>query len=314
MKKLLLSLLCFLTVSVASAQEEEWTRRVLIEEFTTEKCQYCPDAAKGLESFHKAFPAVAAKTVTICHHAGYGEDWLTIPADYEYLWLYGGSTYAPAFMWDRYHFDDNEKSLTSPVEGRPSGPAAHKKKVQTRLDIAPEVKIDLAASFNDAGNKIIVTVNCKTKKDFSANPARLTVFVTEDNIPEHYQQGTSEKFIHQHVGRAVNETWGAELSWDDSNEAAYSYTFDVNANWKKEDLKVVAFVSCYDQFNVGNCVVENATDVVPADPTGIEEANTTREVRELARYSLDGRQLSQPESGVNIVRLFDGKVVKVAVR
>lgn len=73
-------------------------------------------------------------------------------------------------------------------------------------------------------------------------------------------------------------------------------------------------MSCYDQFNVGNCVVENATDVVPADPTGIEEANTTREVRELARYSLDGRQLSQPESGVNIVRLSDGKVVKVAVR
>lgn len=46
--------------------------------------------------------------------------------------------------------------------------------------------------------------------------------------------------------------------------------------------------------------------------TGVDEIAT--EVVEVARYSLDGRRLERPESGMNIVRYSDGSVKKVMVK
>ena len=40
----------------------------------------------------------------------------------------------------------------------------------------------------------------------------------------------------------------------------------------------------------------------------------TDQVVEVARYTADGRKVSQPVAGINIVRYSDGKVVKRVVR
>ena len=49
-------------------------------------------------------------------------------------------------------------------------------------------------------------------------------------------------------------------------------------------------------------------------PTGINAAHCVKAAEEAARYTMDGRHLSKPQPGVNIVRMTDGTTKKVIVK
>lgn len=49
-------------------------------------------------------------------------------------------------------------------------------------------------------------------------------------------------------------------------------------------------------------------------PTSIDAATTTAEAHEVARYTIDGKRISKPQTGVNVVRFSDGTVKKVVVK
>ena len=288
-----------------------WPRNVLIEEFTTERCGYCPQAASGLASFLKNNPDLAERVAVACHHDGYYTDWLTIPASTSYCWFYNdpAGTYAPAFMYDRYAGDDN-----TPVVSREANAAGYKKRVEDRLAVDSYANIDLSASFNEDKTQINVTADCERGWDFCSTPSRITLFLTEDNIKAHSQSGATGTFTHQHVLRAVNETWGTVLEWNE-NKAAYTYTFTLDEAWKKEDLKVVAFISAYDSTDPTACTVENTAVVVPAgeDVDAINDVNT-KDTTPAAYYNLDGTRLNAPTKGINIVRMSNGTTRKVMVK
>lgn len=237
-----------------------WPRNVLIEEFTTEYCGYCPDAAAGLASFMNGYPDLASRVAVVCHHAGFYTDWLTIQASNSYTWFYNsGGTYAPAFMYDRYAWDGN-----TPVVSR----GKYKDYVDQRISETSYANINLTAYFNADKSAINVTANCERGWDFSSTPARITLFLTEDNIKAHSQSGASGTFVHQHVLRAVNETWGSVINWS-GNKAKYTYTFKLDSSWKTGDLKVVAIISAYDSSDATKCVVENTAKTAISAPTVI---------------------------------------------
>ena len=286
-----------------------WPRNVLIEEFTTESCGYCPDAAAGLASFMTTYPDLASRTAVACHHAGYYTDWLTIPASDSYTWLYNSSgTYAPAFMYDRHVFQDN-----SAVESRQSNAAGYKARVDARIATPSYANIDLTATFNGDNSSISVTADCQRSWDFSNTPQRITLFLTEDNITAKSQSGASGTFVHQHVLRAVNETWGSILDWTD-NSATYSYTFTVSSSWKTSSLKVIALISSYNDSDANDCVVENAAEVnLGASPTAVTTVSTT-DSTPVARYTPDGRHVTTPQRGLSIVKTADGRTRKVISR
>lgn len=58
----------------------------------------------------------------------------------------------------------------------------------------------------------------------------------------------------------------------------------------------------------------SAYQLVILDPTSIASVNEVKDVREVARYSADGMRLSAPVKGINIVKLSNGKTLKVVVR
>ena len=286
------------------ANLKTFPRNVLIEEFTTEYCGYCPEAAAGLHSFMTSNPDLASRVAVVCHHAGYYTDWLTIDASERYTWFYGGGgTYAPAFMYDRFAWDGK-----TPVVSR----GGYKESVEKRIAETSYANINLTANFNADKSAINVTADCERGWNFSSTPVRITLFLTEDNIKAHSQSGGGSSFVHQHVLRSVNDTWGEVLNWSDKN-ASYNFTFNLDASWKKEDLKVVAIISGYDSSDVTNCVVENAAVAVPGTDTGINGYSVDN-VRETGRYSLDGRQMTAPQRGLNIVRMSDGSIKKVIVK
>lgn len=48
--------------------------------------------------------------------------------------------------------------------------------------------------------------------------------------------------------------------------------------------------------------------------TGITDTQTSADVREIARFTIDGKRISQPQRGINIVKYSDGTVKKVVVK
>jgi hypothetical protein len=60
----------------------------------------------------------------------------------------------------------------------------------------------------------------------------------------------------------------------------------------------------------------NAGKIYVTETNGIRDISKTADsnLREVARYTLDGRMVTTPQRGVNIVRLSDGSTIKVFVR
>ena len=139
------------------------------------------------------------------------------------------------------------------------------------------------------------------------------MLLDEDNITAKSQAGASGTFVHQHVLRAVNTTWGKVLTWE-NNKSTYTYTFSLNSAWKLNDLKVIAVISGYNSKDVTDCVVENVAAVVPTDES--TPVNTLKAADTVPQtiYSVDGRKISTAEKGINIVRMNDGTVKKVLVK
>ena len=55
-------------------------------------------------------------------------------------------------------------------------------------------------------------------------------------------------------------------------------------------------------------------NVTVTQSTGITGTQTSADVREIARYTIDGKRINQPQRGVNIVKYSDGTVKKVVVK
>ena len=102
--------------------------------------------------------------------------------------------------------------------------------------------------------------------------------------------------------------------WNEHNytftlSEATSYHYDVSLVQKLWKLRVVAMLVNADGeiVNAAKCNVST-----PAGVNGVE--SSMDEPVEVARYSLDGRLLSEPERGVNIVKMSDGTARKVIVK
>lgn len=51
-----------------------------------------------------------------------------------------------------------------------------------------------------------------------------------------------------------------------------------------------------------------------ADPTGITDIESADNATEVARYDLNGRKLTAPQKGLNIIKLSNGKTVKKVIK
>ena len=96
MKKQISFLLTLLSVAVIFAQDDPqaFTRKILIEQFTTAQCGYCPAGAERLATATDG----QTNVVWLRYHAGFGTDALTNDIAETMTCFYGGSTFAPAMM------------------------------------------------------------------------------------------------------------------------------------------------------------------------------------------------------------------------
>lgn len=303
------------TFDIAS---EDFTRRVLLEEFTTEPCQYCPRVAaivhNILDDEH-----YNENVVAVCHHTGFDSDWLTIPSDRDFLWYFNeddGGTYAPAIMLDRWTTDPQGYTPLF----NPSSENELKMAIDYCLRQPAFVSVNIQAKLDKEQNMVNVLVQGSRSKDnITVNPARITVWLVEDNIPAHNQVNGGNNYVHQHVGRAINKSWGDVIEWQADGSYAYECQFRARNEYKQENLIVAAMIFDYDEQDVTKNIVANANQakVIEGDTqTAIETVDNSASEGQYpaCHYDLQGRRISGEKSGLSIVRRADGKMVKRIVR
>ena len=90
---------------------------------------------------------------------------------------------------------------------------------------------------------------------------------------------------------------------------------NVDEAWKKDDLKVVAFLNKHNTKNRLDNRIENVTgkDLIEK-PTAIESVGSADNAVEVARYNAAGQRINGKQKGLNIVKLSNGTTLKVVVK
>lgn len=298
-----------------SIADKMYERNVCIEEFTTEKCGNCPRVAGFLHTYLEE--ADPTRVFAVCHHAGYYTDWLTKACDNKLLYLFNdnGGSFAPAMMFNREPaFDSQYAAGQKDNVTIPRSAAEIKTITNYYLDeTMADAKLDMTLTYDEGESKVIIVVTGESNKGYDTENALLTVYLTEDNVKAKNQSGAS-KFYHQHVIRDYNSNWGDALTWND-NKFSATYEFDVDEAWKKDDLKVVAFLNKHNTKNRLDNRIENVTgkDFIEK-PTAIESVGSADNAVEVARYNAAGQRINGKQKGLNIVKLSNGTTLKVVVK
>lgn len=298
-----------------SIADKMYERNVCIEEFTTEKCGNCPRVAGFLHTYLEE--ADPTRVFAVCHHAGYYTDWLTKACDNKLLYLFNdnGGSFAPAMMFNREPAFDSQYAAGQKDNVTIPGSAAEIKTITNYYldETMADAKLDMTLTYDEGESKVIIVVTGESNKGYDTENALLTVYLTEDNVKAKNQSGAS-KFYHQHVIRDYNSNWGDVLTWND-NKFSATYEFAVDEAWKKDDLKVVAFLNKHNTKNRLDNRIENVTgkDLIEK-PTAIESVGSADNAVEVARYNAAGQRINGKQKGLNIVKLSNGTTLKVVVK
>lgn len=292
------------TVNVISGT---FQRTAVLEEFTTEKCSNCPATAQNLETVLGNLSAQVKKNLAIvCHHSGFYEDFLTQQCDRDLLWFYtGGTTYAPGFMLDR------EPEGDTPVFQNP-GVSALQHDIESAVAEPALVSVEMKGLYNEETQKLDLSISGERVMDFARDP-RITVYVCQDNVPAQRQQGYGDGYIHNHVIRAYNSTWGESPVWD-GDKYTCSISLEVGASYPQEEMYVVAIMSNYNSSDRTDCRIYNAARADFKSLIDNGGVDTITVASGEARYfTLQGTEVAEPENGLYI-RVADGKATKVYIR
>ena len=283
-----------------------FVRNVLLEEFTTEKCTNCPRVASYV---HDAMnePEFQGRLNTMENHAGYYTDSFTATFHNDWTWFFD-NIYAPAVLYDRHAEDGEATAVTCPnsklelFEG-----------IRKRLRETAFVSLKVTADVDGENQKINVKVTgTRAKENFTKNPARITVVLTETNLAAISQAGAGGDYTHYNVGRRVNSIWGDVLEWN-GDDYTYECSIPYTQNYVLDNLGILAFIHDYDPDDKTKCDVANSAAITSAEFTGKATAifapNASTNDSKALYFDLQGRKLSTPTKGFNIVKR-NGRFIK----
>lgn len=281
-------------------------RNVLLEEFTTENCTNCPRVASYV---HDAMnePEFQGRLNTMENHAGYYTDTFTASFHNDWTWFYDNE-YAPAVLYDRHAEEGSVTAVTCPNSKLELFEAIRKRMRETAF-----VSLKITADVDTENQKINVKVTgTRAKENFTKNPARITVVLTETNLAAISQAGASGEYTHYNVGRRVNSIWGDVLEWN-GDDYTYECSIPYTQNYVLDNLGVLAFIHDYDPDDKTKCEVANSAAITSAEftgkSTGICAPKASVNDAQAQYFDLQGRKISTPAKGFNIVKR-NGKFIK----
>ncbi|WP_024998410.1 hemin-binding protein [Prevotella falsenii] len=308
---------------------KEVKRGVVVEEFTGTGCGWCPRGWVGMKKMREQF---GENFVGVALHKFNPDD----PMYYkDYDLAFNG---APACKIDRntkqidpYYgseddvCDDFKKELSRLAAVGISGTCklnAARTEVTATTTIEPVANGTYDIAYVLVADGLTGTTDAWKQSNYFVNynssqlPADLAPFgkggkygtqkvalVYDDVVLATSFAGTKPTLAPLQDGNIVTNTYTLKLPTKADLKAAIDKTGYYNK------LAVVAMLIRKD----GR--IENAAKFYLPDPAGVEGISENKgEVKEVARYTIDGRRISAPQRGLNIVKMSDGSTVKVLVK
>ena len=294
-----------------------YTRKEVLEEFTTEKCTACPTGAANIHTLLDK-EGYGDNILVVAHHVGYYTDGFTLGynatdktyEEEELLWFYnnGSSTYAPGAMFNRKAYFTTSSNKPTPVF-TPTNYNTLEAYAEYELQQTTNAMLSISLDKATDGSKVDVHVGGVCNDLYSSDNPYVQVYLIENDIRSDSQVSATGTYYQQHVTRAYNSIWGEPVEWNDK-AFAYDCSFTIDAEWNQKNMEVVAFLYNRDADNVKNNVIENgASASLSVDASGI--ASLQHEAaRELARYTIAGMQASASTKGIVIIKMSDGRTLK----
>ncbi len=218
-------------------------RKILVEDYTGQKCNNCPLAAEVL---HEIKADYCDHIIPIAVHVGsfatpsgsiFPNDYRTI-AGTELDDFYGISSIGlPQGMVNRMSYQDYT------VLNKDNWRAA----VHALFQTPPDVDIQITTTYDTLQNKIYADINITTLNamNFDLN---IGAYLTEDSIisPQLSHEGIISNYVHRHMLRAAPlGAFGESLASSASigNKFSKSITFEADTVWKPEHCELIIFVS-----------------------------------------------------------------------
>ena len=249
-------------------------KNVLLEEFSTAQCGFCPEGGIYAENLINKYPNL----FTFTHHAGFGTDSMTIPASNTIAYYY--TTFAPAGVIDRGYYP-------IPVYTYPNYIAISRQKwdsiISIRLNEPALAEVALTQNYDNDNRLLDVKIDAKFLTSQESKDYRINLAIVEDSVtgighgwdqknyfnsdptyPTLYKKGdTIIGYIHRHVLRALpTGTWGVSGIIPNSPESGKEYSYELKgfqmpAIWKVKDISLVAFVSYYDSVPLNHKILNS---------------------------------------------------------
>ena len=206
------------------------TKRVLLEDFTGQRCVNCPTGTEVIEQLQAVY---GDQLIAVGIHGG--------PLGFK------GSAKATGLATDLGDEYYNHWQLEyQPVGLIDRGPAtdytAWGKAVSDAAALQSETRLEASATLSGSAVNITVT----EERLGGSYAGRLQVWLIEDGIValQMMPDGASnQSYVHNHVLRtAVNGTWGDDLTLSQGETKTQTLTQTVDATWNTAQLSVVAFV------------------------------------------------------------------------
>lgn len=318
------------SVSTSCFDASGFAHNVLIENFTTGQCQYCP---AGHERLEEAVAPVIDNVVWVAHHTGYGSDPMTLPQSEEIAGLYGtNQTWAPAMAIDR-----NGQYASGAENGGVVGSVGASGEITSMImqDLNTPAKVTLewdGLSYNADTREVTVTVKGMLLESFS-DELHMNLWVVEDGIAGTQvdaSAGGTVNYTHNHVLRTlVTPTWGENI-FDNTNAYANfskSYTFTLANNINADNAHLVAFIGkagasatvftdrhvfhaiqsnklTADNLGVETQEMNAAISVYPNPTTEMAYINANSPIRSMVLTDVNGRRVREVNNmNANVVEL-----------
>jgi hypothetical protein len=220
---------------------DENVRKVLLEDFTGQKCPNCPEAAEIARILKTTY---GEQLVLLTIHAGY----YAIPdgdftADFRTaegteLNTFFEISANPLGMVNRTEYGGNRALLTGDWESAVG--------IQTELE--PLAAITITNTYTAGTRKL----DCQLETEFleaREGTYNICAFITESGIisPQQTEQDVDTNYVHDHVLRgSMNGTWGDAVGEDgeaiSGTKLTNSYSYTLPQGWNADNCSVVAFV------------------------------------------------------------------------
>ena len=208
-------------------------RAVLIEDFTGQRCVNCPSATDVIHQLEQQYGTEAVIAVGI--HSG---PFSRSPKGTRYaLGTDEGDQYFAHWQLDRQPIGMvNRRRVTDYTEWATQ--------VYNEIQTTAPVSIDLTTKLDPDTRTLTIAGNLMARDGNVTG--KLQLWLVEDSIQAFQympDNSTNREYVHNHVfRRALNGTWGEDVSIAEGNTALLESHIVLDEQWNPDNMAVVAFV------------------------------------------------------------------------